>query len=1332
MANEQKITEIISESAFQQLDKLYNDLQRAADQYGKFSAQILDLNKEIANSKSMADLEKALEKQILAEERIAKAKAQTALAEEKLQQAKIRTLEIAERAAKREAEAEAKKQRAANAAADAAQKVANAEKSASDSAYNASLKTVVSEKAKQKAMEASEAAARSAAATNAKAAEKAAELAQKQSISFKGALRLTSDADDALADYGTEVDTLIQRQLRLRSSVALLRSEFKDLGSDATPTQIKDFTLANEQYKLALSQNGIELKRLIREQSSAEGSMQRMEARLDSLRATYKKLTPEQKETEESAKQLAEEIARLDKIVKEGNDDLGVHNRHVGDYGRALDGLDDHLSTVNPALGGFVAQLKQAWIAAKAFIATPVGAAIAAIAAVLGGAKMWFDYNKGLQEATKLTKQLTDLSGDDLKLMRDQVSAIADVYEKDFKEVLIAANATAKNFGISYQEALDQIKMGFIAGADASGDFLQQLKEYPTQLEAVGLSADQTIALISQNVKDGIFSDKGVDAIKEGGIRLREMTKATAEALDGIGISSKKIESDLKSGQTSMFDVIQQVSSKLSELPPQSAAVGTAIADIFGGAGEDAGLRYLTTLKDIDLSLTNLIDQEDELVQAQQKQLEATEALKMEFSQLFDQTGGGFELMIANAKLFATDLLIKMIRGVADLYNWFVELYNGSMLVRGGIAAIGASFQVMFANLKLAFNTIFTTLSTFGKAVKAILTGNFGDLKSIIDEGFKGGVDNFKKYGSDVADAVSDGYESTLNNRMQSISLASGSGGALDVALGTNYGGNATTPKKRDEKAEKAAQKATEKAAKEAEKNKKELEERLLELSIERLKAEEKAIERAAEKSKEIASDELNGYEDRLLNLQYYLKKSEDLITAQQNTQKKENAKFLAEAAQLEKDGRIEEANALREIVLLKNKEIDQAVLDQKIQLAKDGNQILSDIYKKDADNQINKVYEALEANAQAQLIALAEQYAAGKLNDEQYAKEREKISRDLTQDLINNEIKITETAIELAKSRGINVTDQEMELAALKIRLSKETADQQITDLERVAEREKQMTELKKELAQELANLTFTLLDASIEREISDIEKRQEAQNEQFENEKKAIDASVISEEEKNAKLFALERRKAQQDEELEKKKAALKVRQAKLDRASNILGIIGATAMGIMKSFAQLGPIAAIPFAAMIGATGAVQIATTLAQPLPKYYKGVRSSPEGFAHVGERGAELMIQPDGQMMLTPDRDTITYLKKGTQILTHDQTKKALAKGSLTGLVSGQNSNQNINFDQLLIEQRKQNKEIKKAVSSQKYFGTVITERGFKSESIKTDKLRSWKNKYNL
>ena len=43
------------------------------------------------------------------------------------------------------------------------------------------------------------------------------------------------------------------------------------------------------------------------------------------------------------------------------------------------------------------------------------------------------------------------------------------------------------------------------------------------------------------------------------------------------------------------------MSERLNELPENAAVVGTAIADIFGGPGEDAGLSYLKTLKDIDL-----------------------------------------------------------------------------------------------------------------------------------------------------------------------------------------------------------------------------------------------------------------------------------------------------------------------------------------------------------------------------------------------------------------------------------------------------------------------------------------------------------------------------------------------------------------------------------------------------------------------------------------------------------------------------------------------------------------------------------------------------------
>ena len=75
------------------------------------------------------------------------------------------------------------------------------------------------------------------------------------------------------------------------------------------------------------------------------------------------------------------------------------------------------------------------------------------------------------------------------------------------------------------------------------------------------------------------------------------------QALEGIGLNSKKIQKELQSGSITTFEVMQLVSDKLNELPESSAAVGTAIADIFGGPGEDAGLKYIRTLKDISTNL---------------------------------------------------------------------------------------------------------------------------------------------------------------------------------------------------------------------------------------------------------------------------------------------------------------------------------------------------------------------------------------------------------------------------------------------------------------------------------------------------------------------------------------------------------------------------------------------------------------------------------------------------------------------------------------------------------------------------------------------------------
>lgn len=59
------------------------------------------------------------------------------------------------------------------------------------------------------------------------------------------------------------------------------------------------------------------------------------------------------------------------------------------------------------------------------------------------------------------------------------------------------------------------------------------------------MNADEFIAIVSQTNKDGLFSDKGIDAIKEATIRLREMTTATSTALENIGLDSSRYKRSL-------------------------------------------------------------------------------------------------------------------------------------------------------------------------------------------------------------------------------------------------------------------------------------------------------------------------------------------------------------------------------------------------------------------------------------------------------------------------------------------------------------------------------------------------------------------------------------------------------------------------------------------------------------------------------------------------------------------------------------------------------------------------------------------------------------------
>lgn len=147
------------------------------------------------------------------------------------------------------------------------------------------------------------------------------------------------------------------------------------------------------------------------------------------------------------------------------------------------------------------------------------------------------------------------------------------------------------------------------------------------------------------------------------------MTTSTASALDGIGISSKQVQKDLQTGAKTTFQIMQEVSAKLDELPENSAVVGTAIADIFGGPGEDAGLQYIRTLKDISVNLDEVKGKTGELGKVEDDLLASQAELTKEVALLFDATGSSFEKITAKVETFVNDVLSSLIKDVRTLFE---------------------------------------------------------------------------------------------------------------------------------------------------------------------------------------------------------------------------------------------------------------------------------------------------------------------------------------------------------------------------------------------------------------------------------------------------------------------------------------------------------------------------------------------------------------------------------------------------------------------------------------------------------------------------------------
>ena len=856
-------------------------------------------------------------------------------------------------------------------------------------------------------------------------------------------------------------------------------------------------------------------------------------------------------------------------------------------------------------------------------------AAVASISTAIEGAKWFYNYNMEIEEAQRLTREFFNIQGDELVHTQSQISALAEQFGKDYKEVLGTVESLTNQYGISTAEAINVIKDGLQAGADLNGTFLSQIQQYGPAFSDAGASVKDLVASITQT-RSGIFNEAGMGLIQTATNRIRTMSSATQSALNSIGISSKQLEADLISGKTSILEAIKMISGKIKELPENSMQVGQVMKAVFGKTASNEGMKLVKTLADMSTNMEELKGVTGEYGELQREQVEAQAELNEKMSKFFGLGENGFDEITMKAKIFGVKALSKIIDYTVKIINYFIDLYNESKVFRAGIENIKNNFKSAWEVFKFGVNLVIDGFKGMGRMAKAwskVIEGAFSFDVDKITTGIKGLWDAYKdtwteigqdakKMAMNVRDNFIDAIKNTGSNKKVahlSVDVSPDTKGHSSSQGGLSGGHNTIENGVKDPKVKKKKEKKTKKTKTtdpDDVAGKLFAHDRAQDLDAEKRSYDKSlnALKDALAK-KTLTQEQYSAYvaalniqhQNKLLDIEKaYLQRSENMVfkdAAKKKALHEGQTKAVADQQQVANAAYIEAEKEYYDSL----DQIRQSApaKPQTLQQECDAKLLLLDGYYKAAlqrakdngerEKEVTDAYEAAKAaiivdyakKAEEQKAQARQEYGLDTFED-QYAARRKKIENDTLLNEQERQQALTlldqqaeEHRLQIRQQYGL-VTQQELynaELDQLKMHLqNKEISEEEYEE----AVKNMKIAKMK-EAFDYYSNLTSGAAQALQQAEIANVDAKYDAE----------IEAA------KNA---------GKDTTELEKKKAneKLKIQKkyADVNFAIQAAQIIASTASAIAKTFSELGFPAGIPAAALMGITGAAQLAAALAE--------------------------------------------------------------------------------------------------------------------------------------
>lgn len=479
-----------------------------------------------------------------------------------------------------------------------------------------------------------------------------------------------------------------------------------------------------------------------------ENSLKGVDGEIKHVQNSLRKLVEGTEDYDKKKSELSKNLVELKQRQSEYRNELGLTNQTMKQSGEMagglrgsltglwdsllsgdLQGAKEGISSITSGMGGLLKS-------SLAFIATPIGAAIAGLAGLAAGAKAMFDFNVNAEKGAQLIENLSGKTGQVVEDIRIRIQSLTDTFGVGFNELAGAVdNLVDTGVAKDELEALDKIKQGLLTAPDKN-EFISSLESSAVTAKQVGLNLEEVIALKQSIEETGVNPEATFGALQKAGKNLALQTDTLRNSLSSAfgAAFTDDILAKVKTGQISTVQALDLINTKSKEVglnQTQQAEIG---AQLFGKAAQSAG-GYSTILN----TVSDGLKKQNQELNGNQKALDdlenANRRLGTAQSELFRVENFGEVWTKIKAK--ATDAFASILEWISDVKDDIQPLIDFVGVVFANAwqytkTIVGSVFDYIGGVLKVFSNNI----STAFNFIKKIFQGDFSGALNVLKQGF--------------------------------------------------------------------------------------------------------------------------------------------------------------------------------------------------------------------------------------------------------------------------------------------------------------------------------------------------------------------------------------------------------------------------------------------------------------------------------------------------------------------------------------------------------------------------------------------------------------------